>query len=90
MSGWYVTNKVAAPINDTQILFLAQNDSEEIGAFIYDFDLDSVTDTGHRLAGAVAAYSVYNFKLAWSKKLNAAICPLDSMAYPLKVYLLRL
>lgn len=90
LNGWQVTNKPALKMPDDRILFIAEDDFGNIAAFIYDLTLDNVTDTGHRLAGATAGFSSYNFKMAWSQLHSAAVYHTDSFGAPARVYLLRI
>jgi hypothetical protein len=90
LSGWVVTNKQAFPIDNTRFLFIAQNNSNQIGAFVYDITTHTITDTGHRIDGYTEGFGSYNFRGAWSKALNAAVLFFNWTSEPLRAYLLRL
>jgi len=90
LTGWVVTNKQAFPIDNTRFLFIAQNNSNQIGAFVYDITTHVITDTGHRIGGYTEPFSSYNLRGAWSKALNAAVLFFNWTSQPLRAYLLRL
>lgn len=89
LSGWSIRNKASLVMPDGRILFLAMSGTV-IGAFIYDINLDLIVDTSYRLSGAIRADGWYDFKMAWSNELSAAIYISNMLGDPAKAYLLRI
>lgn len=89
LSGWSTKNKPATAMADGRVMFLARNGAD-LGVFIYDVGLDTVTDTGHRLTGATGTDSTYDFKLEWSQGLNGAVYVSNMFGSPVRAYLIRI
>lgn len=88
LTDWSINNKSSVAMSDGNILFIAERGTD-LGAFIYDTLADSVIDTGYRLANFTRPTGSYDFKMAWSNSLNAAVY-LTAMYGTVRAYLLRI